>query len=54
MASALADFDPATLAQQFAAWGYKPTHVAHVLRAFYAGGNIVSSPVQGLNDLFDD
>ena len=33
---ALADFDPATLGQKFAAWGYKPSHAARVLRAFYA------------------
>ena len=48
LASALADFDPATLAQQFAAWGYKPSHAARVLRAFYAGGDIVTSTAHGL------
>ncbi|HSH14515.1 MAG TPA: 23S rRNA (adenine(2503)-C(2))-methyltransferase RlmN [Verrucomicrobiae bacterium] len=35
--AAPSDFDPATLARQFADWGYKPGHAAHVLRAFYAG-----------------
>ena len=37
MPAALPDFDPATLAQQFAVWGYNPNHPARVLRAFYAG-----------------
>ena len=37
MTAALADFDPATLAQLFADWGYKPSHAARVLRTFYAG-----------------
>ena len=46
--SSLADFDPATLAQQFVDWGYKPSHAARVLRAFYAGGDIVASPLRGL------
>ncbi len=45
---------PAILAQLFETWGYKPGHAARVLRAFYVGGNIVTSPLQGLNDLFDD
>ncbi len=44
----LADFEPASLAQQFAAWGYKPSHAARVLRAFYAGGDIVTSTAHGL------
>ena len=48
VAAALADFDPATLAQQFADWGYKPSHAARVLRAFYAGGEIVASSARGL------
>ena len=46
VSAALADFDPATLAQQFVTWGYKPSHAARVLRAFYAGdgrGNVVAS-----------
>ncbi len=46
---ALADFDPASLAQQFETWGYKPSHAARVLRAFYAGGDIVTSPLRGLS-----
>ncbi len=41
---ALADFDPVTLARQFADWGYKPSHAGRVLRAFYAGGDIVNRP----------
>ena len=47
-AAALAELDPATLAEKLAAWGYKPSHAARVLRAFYAGGDIVSSPSRGL------
>ena len=46
--AALADFDPATLAQQFAVWGYKPSHASRVLRAFYVGGEIVTLPSRGL------
>lgn len=45
---ALADLEPATLAQQFVAWGYKPSHAARVLRTFYSGSEIVSSPTHGL------
>ena len=48
VSAALADFDPATLAQQFATWGYKPSHAARVLRAFYAGGDIATSTAHGL------
>lgn len=54
MTAALADFDPATLAQQFAACGYKSSHMACVLRVFYAGDDIGISPLQGFDDLFDD
>lgn len=36
------------LAQRFSAWAYKPSHAARVLRAFYAGGDIVSSSSHGL------
>jgi 23S rRNA (adenine2503-C2)-methyltransferase len=43
--ASLADFDPASLAQQFATWGYKPSHAARVLRAFYAGDAL---PAHGL------
>ncbi len=45
---ALADLDPATLAQQFAEWGYKPSHAARVLRAFYEGREIIGSSAHGL------
>ena len=44
LSAVLADFDPATLAQQFAACGYKSSHAACVLRAFYAGDDIMTSP----------
>lgn len=44
----LADFDPAALARQFVDWGYKPSHAARVLRAFYAGGEIAASSAHGL------
>lgn len=44
----LADLDPVTLAQRFAEWGYKPSHAARVLRAYYAGREIVSSSARGL------
>ena len=46
--AALADFDPAALAQRFAAWGYKPSHAARVLRAFYAGEEIANPTARGL------
>jgi 23S rRNA (adenine2503-C2)-methyltransferase len=45
---ALADFDPATLAQQFADWGFKPSHAARVLRAFYAGDDLATVSGRGL------
>ena len=45
---ALVDIDPVSLAQQFADWGYKPSHAARVLRAFYAGDDIVASSSHGL------
>ncbi len=45
---ALADFDIASLGQRFAALGYKPSHAAHVLRTFYAGGSVISSASHGL------
>ena len=45
---ALADFYPEALGQQFAAWGYKPSHAARVLRAFYAEGGLVEAEGQGL------
>ena len=45
---ALADFDIASLGQRFAALGYKPSHAARVLRAFYAGGSVISSASHGL------
>ena len=41
----LTDFDPHTLAKQFVDWGYKPSHAAQVLRAFYGGDDIAASPL---------
>ena len=38
MPAALAHFSLADLEQQLAVWGYKPSHAARVLRAFYATG----------------
>ena len=46
--ASLADFDASALARQFAAWGYKPSHAARVLRAFYAGDEFVSSTARKL------
>jgi 23S rRNA (adenine2503-C2)-methyltransferase len=46
--AALADFDPATLGQLFATWGYKPSHAARVLRAFYSGGDASGSAARRL------
>ena len=42
----LADLDPDALAERFAAWGYKPGHAARVLRAFYAGREVVPEDAQ--------
>ena len=36
---ALSELEPADLARQFAAWGFKASHAARVLRAYYAGGD---------------
>lgn len=48
VSSNLADFDLATLAQLFAMWGYKPSHAACVLRAFYAGNDFKTWVAPGL------
>lgn len=48
LVAALADFDPATLAQQFVDWGHKPSHAARVLRAFYEGDGQANPTVSGL------
>ena len=45
--AALAHFSLADLAQQCAAWGYKPSHAARVLRAFYATGGVPASDDAG-------
>jgi len=46
--TALADLDPATLAQQLTEWGYKPSHAPRVLWALYSGSDIFKSPTHGL------
>ena len=46
--TSLADLDLSALAQQFTEWGCKPSHAAHVLRAFYSGGDVFSSTTHGL------
>ncbi len=48
MPRALADFDPATLAQLLVDWGYKHSHAARVLRAFYMGGDVMDSTARRL------
>lgn len=48
MHASLADFDLTSFARQFAAWGYKPSHAARVLRAFYAGGVVMDSTARRL------
>jgi 23S rRNA (adenine2503-C2)-methyltransferase len=45
---ALTDFTTASLSELFVAWGYKPSHAARVLRAFYSGSDLVSSQSRGL------
>ena len=42
----LADLDHAVLAERFATWGYKPSHAAWVLRAFYAGREVEAEDVR--------
>jgi 23S rRNA (adenine2503-C2)-methyltransferase len=48
VSATLADFDPAELATQFVAWGYKPSHAARVLRAYYSGNEFAESPSREL------
>ena len=48
VSASLADFDLATLEKQFADWGYKSSHAARVLRAFYAGGDVAHSTARNL------
>ncbi len=48
MSTALADFDLASLGQQFVTWGYKPGHAARVLRAFYSGDDFLPAVTEGL------
>ena len=47
-AVALVDLDSATLGELISDWGYKPSHAARVLRAFYAGGDLVTSAAHEL------
>ena len=44
MIRALADFSLADLERQIAAWGYKPSHAARVLRMFYETGGACDRP----------
>jgi 23S rRNA (adenine2503-C2)-methyltransferase len=46
--STLADIELSDLAQRLAVWGYKPSHAARVLRAFYAGGDVMDSTARRL------
>lgn len=46
--ASLADVDLASLARQLATWGYKPSHAAQVLRAFYAGSDVLDSTARRL------
>jgi 23S rRNA (adenine2503-C2)-methyltransferase len=48
MSITLADLDAANLAQRFADWGYKPSHAARVLRAFYSGDDLATASLRGL------
>jgi 23S rRNA (adenine2503-C2)-methyltransferase len=45
---ALAEWEPAALAQSFADWGYPAAHAHRVLRAFYAGDDGFDSPARSL------
>lgn len=47
MNAALAHFSLAELEARFTAWGYKPSHAARVLRAFYASGGEVDGEKSG-------
>jgi 23S rRNA (adenine2503-C2)-methyltransferase len=44
----LAELDPSDLAQRFSAWGFKPSHAARVLRAFYSGADLETVTSRGL------
>jgi 23S rRNA (adenine2503-C2)-methyltransferase len=46
--TALVDWDLGALAQQFATWGYNPSHAARVLRVLYAGGDLMDSTARRL------
>ena len=41
---ALTDYDISSLAAQFAEWGYKPSHAATILRAFYENSGCINWP----------
>ncbi len=43
MSTALADFDPASLARQIESWGYNPGHAERILRSFYASHGLPTS-----------
>jgi len=42
--TALSELEPADLARQFVAWGFKASHAMRVLRAYYAGGDPAGVP----------
>lgn len=44
----LAEWSPETLAERLALWGYKTSHAARVLRAYYAGDSLVDLSRQRL------
>jgi len=46
--AALADLEISSLARRFEAGGYKPSHAARVLRAFYSGGEITDVTLRGM------
>ncbi|MBI1840655.1 MAG: 23S rRNA (adenine(2503)-C(2))-methyltransferase RlmN [Verrucomicrobia bacterium] len=45
--AALSDMDIAGLAQRFSDWGYKPSHAARLLRAFYSGVDLPTASLRG-------
>jgi 23S rRNA (adenine2503-C2)-methyltransferase len=47
-ARSLADFEPDVLTRLLAGWGYKSVHVTRVLRAFYAGNDVMDSAARRL------
>ncbi len=54
MAIVLTEFEPEELGQQFADWGFKPGHAAHVLREHYSAGPGPGARAQRLPELLRD